>query len=91
VADDSDVKDAKARARANAILEAEVRRVVNALSPYGVLREDALARACGAQRWRAGEFRCALDSGVRAGRLRRLPFGFYASRANTPPDVEMPT
>jgi len=62
-----------------ALLEAEVGRVMHALAPYGVLREDALARACRARRWRAGQFESALEAAVKEGRLRRLPFGFYAS------------
>jgi len=65
----------------NALLEAEVRRVMRVLAPYGVLRQDMLARACGARRWNAGAFRSALDAGVRDGRLRKLPLGFYACRA----------
>ena len=73
-----------------ALLEAEVRRVLHALAPYGVLREDALAKACRARRWRAGQFETALDTAVRRGRLRRLPFGFYAS-ASTPDDTERQT
>lgn len=70
----------------DAVLEVEVRRVMHALAPYGVLRQDALAKACGARRWRAGEFRDALEAAVRDGRLRRLPLGFYARRAAPPAD-----
>jgi hypothetical protein len=66
-----------------ALLEAEVRRVLVALAPYGVMRRDALARACGARRWGDGQFQGALDAAVRAGRLRSLPFGFYARATRT--------
>ncbi len=72
-------RQGRADERDEALLEAEVGRVMHALAPYGVLREDALARACGAGRWRAGQFESALAAAVRGGRVRRLPFGFYAS------------
>ena len=64
----------------DALLETKVRRVMRVLAPYGVLRQDTLARACGARRWDSGAFRSALDAGVRDGRLRRLPLGFYSCR-----------
>ena len=69
--------------RDGALLEVEVGRLIHALAPYGVLRRDALARACGARRWRAGQFRSALEAAVESGRLRQLPLGFYASATRT--------
>jgi hypothetical protein len=66
------------------LLEAEVRELVHAVSPYGVLSRGALARACGAPRWRAGQFESALAAAVRAGRLRRLPLGYYADARTRP-------
>jgi hypothetical protein len=82
-AESSDGRRARQQ-RDGALLEVEVRRVMHALAPYGVLRQDALARACGARRWREGQFHDALDAAVATGRVRRLPFGFYASRAGAP-------
>jgi hypothetical protein len=45
-----------------AVPEAEVKRLVNALAPYGVLRSDALRREAGADRWHEPCFERALDA-----------------------------
>lgn len=60
------------------LLEAEVNRLIRTISPYGVLRKDTLARACGARAWRPGRFDAALRAAVREGRLRQLALGFYS-------------
>jgi hypothetical protein len=64
------------------LLEVEVRELVRAIGPYGVLSHGALARACGARRWRSGHFDRALSAAVATGRLRRLPFDYYGSRTS---------
>jgi hypothetical protein len=61
-----------------AVLSAEVKRLVTALSPVGVLRRDALARASGATRWNGASFDLALQAAVDAGKINELPLGFYA-------------
>jgi len=71
-----------------AVIEAEVRRLVNGLGPFQILRRDALARAVGAEHWRGG-FGQALRAAVQEGRLEALPFDFYrlarpAARARRP-------
>jgi hypothetical protein len=78
-------RDAAAVARV-VLLEAEVRRLMRALGPYRVLSRDALARASGARRWQPGHLDRALSAAVSAGRLRRLPLGYYGF----PPASERP-
>lgn len=66
--------------RKDALLQAEVRQLMRAIRPFGVLNHDALARACRAHLWRSGRFEDALRAAVREGRLRPLGFGFYGAR-----------
>jgi hypothetical protein len=61
-----------------AVLRAEIRRLVIALSPYGVLRRDALERAARARTWHEVSFEVALQAAVESGKLEKLPLGFYA-------------
>ena len=61
-----------------AVLHAEVRRLVLALSPFGVLRRDVLARAAGATRWSDETFEEALTAAVEGGEIKKLPLDFYA-------------
>jgi hypothetical protein len=70
----------RAQARRDALLEAEVRQLLRAIGPFGVLGRDSLARACHAHLWRSGRFEDALHAAVRQGRLRPLGFGFYGAR-----------
>lgn len=58
------------------LLDAEVARLVHALRPFGVLREQTLAQRAGCATWRAGAFRAALQEGARHGKLELLPFDF---------------
>jgi hypothetical protein len=73
-----------------AVVEAEVRRLVHALAPYGVLRRDALQREAGAGRWHEAGFGRAVAAALDAGEIRELPFGFYglpgADGSDEPPD-----
>jgi hypothetical protein len=39
-----------------AVIDAEVRRLVCALRPFGVLRRDTLCRVAHARNWHEGEF-----------------------------------
>jgi len=61
-----------------AVLHAEVRRLVLALSPFGVLRRDALARAAGATRCGDETVEQALAAAVEGGEIKELPLDFYA-------------
>jgi hypothetical protein len=58
-------------------MRAEVRRLVLALAPYGVLHRDALKDVCGAGRWHDGGFELALAAAMKAGAIERLPGNFY--------------
>ncbi|HTX13575.1 MAG TPA: hypothetical protein VME22_33465 [Solirubrobacteraceae bacterium] len=60
-----------------AILRAEIKRLVRALSPYGVLSRDALGREVGADSWHEPRFERALDAAVKQGKIVALPLGFY--------------
>jgi hypothetical protein len=64
-------------ARRRAIIEAEVRDIVRALAPYGVLARDVIAERCRASAWQDGGFDEALDAAVAAGVVEELPDGFY--------------
>ncbi len=67
------------RRHEDAVIQAEVRRLARALAPYRVLQKDALRRTAGADSWHDGGFDRALDAAVEAGKIKRLPAGFYAS------------
>ena len=60
-----------------AVIRAEIKRLVRALSRYRVLRSDALAREAGADVWHQAGFERALQAAVQAGEIEQLPFGFY--------------
>lgn len=64
----------------SAVLRAEVRRLVRALRPYGVLRRDALARAANAETWHEAGFERALQIAVGEHEIEQLPLGFYRLR-----------
>ncbi len=61
----------------SAVVEAEIRRLVHALRPYGVLRRDALARAANVETWHGGGFERALRIAVAEHEIEELPLGFY--------------
>jgi hypothetical protein len=61
-----------------AVVRAEIRRLVMALRPYGVLRRDVLARVAGALSWHQASFDRALHAAVQAGEIEERPLGFYA-------------
>jgi hypothetical protein len=61
-----------------AVLDAEVRMLVDKLEQYGVLTEEALARQAGAERWSQGTFKAALRRGADEGAIVLLPDGFVA-------------
>ena len=64
------------RRHEEAVIQAEVKRLVHTISPYGILRRDFLARSSGAEHWPGG-FERALQAAVEQGRLEARPFGFY--------------
>jgi hypothetical protein len=61
-----------------AVVEAEIKRIVHALSPFGVLHRRALERAASADTWQEADFERALSTAVKKGEIDALPFGFYA-------------
>jgi len=63
-----------------AVLRAEVNRVVRALAPYRVLSRDVLRREAGAGNWHEPRFERALEAAVEQGRIEALPLGFYGLR-----------
>lgn len=63
-----------------AVLRAEVHRLVKALSPYGALSRDVLRREAGALYWHEPLFDRALEAAIAQGRIAELPLGFYALR-----------
>jgi hypothetical protein len=65
------------RRHEQALIQAEVRRLMHAIGPFGVLRRDALARAAGAEHW-PGRFDQALQAAVDQGRLEARPFDYYS-------------
>jgi hypothetical protein len=64
--------------RERALLDADVRHLVDALRPFGVLHRDQLARIAGAGAWHEIVFERALQEAVDRGLIERLPEGFYA-------------
>lgn len=69
------------RRHQQAILQAEVRRLLHAIGPYRVLSRDRLSQIAHAERWPErgidGALRAAVDEGV----LEPLPFGYYRDRS----------
>jgi hypothetical protein len=63
-----------------AVLGAEVRLLVDVLSPFGVLSRDELARRAEASLWHEGSFESALCAAARQGVIELLPEGFVAVR-----------
>jgi hypothetical protein len=61
-----------------AVLNAEVKRLVNALAPFGVLHRDALEHKARADCWHEPKFDEALRAAITAGKIHKLPMGFYA-------------
>ena len=72
------------RANENAVIQAEIRRLVSAIRPFGVFNKDALAHKARAEHWREGGLDRALNASVDEGLLEDRPFGFYneSSRKN---------
>jgi hypothetical protein len=60
-----------------AVIHAEIKRLIRTLSRYRVLRGDALAREAGADVWQQEGFDRALQAAIQAGEIEQLPFGFY--------------
>jgi hypothetical protein len=59
--------------RDQAVLQAEVRLLVRALAPFGVMSRRSLARSAHAERWHGGSFDAALQAAIAAGVIERLP------------------
>lgn len=73
-----------------AVVQAEIGRLARTLRPYRILHRDALARACGADKWHEGGFDRALQEAVRAGAVQPLPGGFYRDAETAPHNGENP-
>ena len=78
--DERPTKPARRRASRHddAVLSAEVRRLVRVLRSYGPLQRASLARISNAERWREGSFDRAVTEAIREGQVRELPFDFIA-------------
>jgi hypothetical protein len=63
----------------DAVLSAEVRRLVRVLRAYGPLQRASLARISHAERWREGSLDRAVTEAIRDGQARELPFDFLAT------------
>jgi hypothetical protein len=62
-----------------AVLSAEVRRMVRVLRSFGPLPRASLARISQAERWREGSFDHAVKAAIRDGQARELPFDCLAA------------
>ena len=62
----------------DAVLSAEVRRLVRVLRAFGPLQRASLARISHADRWHEGSFDRAVAEAIRDGQARELPFDFIA-------------
>jgi hypothetical protein len=62
----------------HAVLHVELKRLVRALSPYGVLHREALEREAKAESWQEPGFDRALQAAVDEGKIEERPLGFYA-------------
>ncbi len=77
VSHDRDVRSGHHAGHGDAVTQAEVRRIVNALRPYGVLRRDVLKRQAAPGGWHEGSFEEALAAALRSGKVEKLPLDFY--------------
>ena len=59
-----------------AVLAAEVRRLVTELHTSGPLATTTLVRRCHTNHWREGTLDAAIREGTRQRRLPQLPFGY---------------
>ncbi|HLI60569.1 MAG TPA: hypothetical protein VKV21_12990 [Solirubrobacteraceae bacterium] len=59
------------------IAEAEAKRLLHALAPYGILSREALEHECHAHSWHDGGFSAALKTAISSGMIDELPGGFY--------------
>jgi hypothetical protein len=64
-------------ARQAAITDAEIREIVRALKPYGVLDRATLSAETRQRGWQPGAFDAALAAAVRQGVIEPLPDGHY--------------
>jgi hypothetical protein len=61
-----------------AVLGAEIRRLVRELRVTGPLTRKILAERCRTANWHDGSFQAAVQAGIRRGVLRQLPFDYVA-------------
>ena len=63
-------------ARAAAITQAEIREIIRALTPYGVLDRETLGDRTRQRGWQEGAFDTALAAAIREGVIEQLPDGY---------------
>jgi hypothetical protein len=63
-----------------AVLDAEVRLLVDVLAPFGVLGREELARRADCRLWHEGTLEAALRAGAKRGVIKLLPEGSVALR-----------
>lgn len=63
-----------------AVIQAEVRRLLHAIGPYRVLSRNRLLQITHAERWSEGGLDGALRAAVDEGVLETLPLGDYRDR-----------
>lgn len=71
---------ASGRDHEKAVLKAEVQRLVNASSPYGVLSRDALRREAGVLHWHEPLSDRALEEAVAERQIAELPRAYVRRR-----------
>lgn len=71
-------------AHQDAVSQAEAKRVVRALAPFGILSREALEHECRAGTWHDGGFTAALRAAINAGLIVELPGGFYRDAQHHP-------
>lgn len=69
-------------AHQDAVAQAEARRLLRALAPFGILSRAALEQECRAGTWHDGGFTAALRAAINAGLIVELPGGFYRDARN---------
>jgi len=71
------------------IAEAEAKRLLHALAPFGILSRTALEHECHACTWHDGGFSAALKTAVSSGMIDELPGGFYRDARLRDRDVQV--
>lgn len=73
------------------IAEAEAKRLLRALAPFGILSREALEQECHAATWHDGGFSAAITAAINTGLIDELPGGFYRDARLRGRDARVPT